>query len=231
VNGRLALERLRDDGAGVGLVLTDFHMPEMDGFELTRRIRNGEAGPGATALPIIALTADALTGTREKCRAAGMDDYLSKPVDIAALAALLAKHLPQALPLRRSPSASASATSCKAAAVEVDPDILDTERLEETFGTVAEALPFLHDFLDSADQMAAELQGHLTAGALGDARHVAHMLKGAGRSAAAERLGRLGAQMQDFLDAGDGETALMFAELLPPTIAELRVTVSRLENG
>jgi CheY-like chemotaxis protein len=68
------------------LVFMDCHMPAMDGFEATRRIRE-QAGTAAPRLPIVALTADALAGDRERCLASGMDDYMTKPVSSAQLAA------------------------------------------------------------------------------------------------------------------------------------------------
>jgi CheY-like chemotaxis protein len=76
-NGRLALEIL--ERQAVDLVLMDIQMPEMDGFQATRAIREHEAITGAH-LPIIALTAHAMDGYRQKCLDAGMDDYLPKPV-------------------------------------------------------------------------------------------------------------------------------------------------------
>ncbi|MDQ8187578.1 ATP-binding protein [Pelagicoccus sp. SDUM812002] len=72
------------------LVLMDCQMPEMDGFETTRGIRDHEKATG-THTPIIALTAMSLNGARERCIEAGMDDYLSKPLEIKPLAATLSK--------------------------------------------------------------------------------------------------------------------------------------------
>ncbi len=72
------------------LVLMDCQMPEMDGYETTRRIR-GSTSINHDRLPIIALTANVMQGDREKCLAAGMDDYLSKPLDLQALKAMLEK--------------------------------------------------------------------------------------------------------------------------------------------
>jgi signal transduction histidine kinase/CheY-like chemotaxis protein/HPt (histidine-containing phosphotransfer) domain-containing protein len=78
------------------LVLMDCQMPLLDGFAATHRLRQQEqANPGSKRLPVIALTANALGGDREKCLAAGMDDYLSKPFTLAQLSEVLARWLPQ----------------------------------------------------------------------------------------------------------------------------------------
>ncbi len=78
-NGVEALEALKRLKVQFDVILMDCHMPKMDGFETTRRIRAGEAGERYTEVPIIALTANAMKGDRERCEAAGMDDYISKP--------------------------------------------------------------------------------------------------------------------------------------------------------
>ena len=90
-DGQKVLDATRE--GGYDLVLIDCQMPIMDGFEATRAIRRREAG-GGTRLPIIAMTANAMKGDRERCLDAGMDDYLSKPISVDALYALLAKFLP-----------------------------------------------------------------------------------------------------------------------------------------
>lgn len=78
-NGEEALEMLAEHPQ-IQLILMDCQMPVMDGFKATEMIRNGDAGNTHSGIPIIAMTAGAMTGDREACLSAGMDDYLSKPI-------------------------------------------------------------------------------------------------------------------------------------------------------
>ncbi len=89
-NGELAIAAVA--AQEYDLVLMDCQMPIVDGFEATRRIR--ALGEPASAVVVVALTANALSGDRDRCLAAGMNDYLAKPVRREALTALLAKYLP-----------------------------------------------------------------------------------------------------------------------------------------
>jgi CheY-like chemotaxis protein len=91
-NGRAAVDAWRT--GRYDLILMDCQMPELDGYEATREIRRLEAG--ASRVPIIALTAHAMKGAAQRCRDAGMDDYLSKPIDRKALANCLSQHLESA---------------------------------------------------------------------------------------------------------------------------------------
>lgn len=81
---------LLEHEAGVGVILMDMMMPDMDGYEAIPALRSI---PAYRQLPIIAVTAQAMTGDREKCLAAGADDYVSKPVDVTVLVDKLNRYL------------------------------------------------------------------------------------------------------------------------------------------
>ena len=90
-NGQEAIERFSP--GKYSIVLMDVEMPVMDGYETTRHIRGFEKAKAATPGAIIAMTAHAMKGDREKCIAAGMDDYIAKPFNPHQLQAILIKHL------------------------------------------------------------------------------------------------------------------------------------------
>lgn len=88
-NGRCALEAVQR--IHYPLVLMDCQMPEMDGFQATAAIRAWEAASRISRIPIVAMTAHAMPGDRERCLASGMDDYISKPISLAGLETVVSK--------------------------------------------------------------------------------------------------------------------------------------------
>ncbi|MBT1066150.1 response regulator [Bowmanella sp. Y26] len=88
--GEEALQVLRDNPF-VDCILMDCQMPILDGFETTKKIRSGEAGEQCIKIPILAMTASAMSGEREKCISSGMNDYITKPISASILEAKLSK--------------------------------------------------------------------------------------------------------------------------------------------
>jgi len=82
--------RLLNNGSGINAILMDIMMPDKDGYEAISEIKNQRALDG---IPVIAVTANAMQGDKEKCLEAGADDYISKPIDIDKLLGMLNKYL------------------------------------------------------------------------------------------------------------------------------------------
>jgi two-component system, sensor histidine kinase and response regulator len=200
--GREALKRSQN--GEYALLLTDLHMPEMDGYDLTLQIRLAEAGRGH--MPIIALTANALKGERERCLAIGMDDYLSKPAPLPALAAALEKWLPAASPSKMWQCSSSVPGRLSSVPVQVS-------ALEALVGTDPDLIQeFLQEFAVGAARLAAELTHSCKAGQSRAAAEVAHKLKSSSRSVGALQLSELAAAMEAAGNAGD---PALLTELLP----------------
>jgi CheY-like chemotaxis protein/HPt (histidine-containing phosphotransfer) domain-containing protein len=178
-NGLEVLSSLRRQPYDV--VLMDVHMPEMDGLEATRRVRQEFA---AEAQPrIIAMTADAMREDREACLAAGMEDYVSKPVQVGELVAALSKCQPRLAmeaPVGRTQVAEAS--PAEAPAMRVSSEVLDPRalgQLRATLGKQADAmLPGLVErFYQDVDRLLGEAREALEGGQAGDLHRAAHTLK------------------------------------------------------
>ncbi|HQZ30267.1 MAG TPA: ATP-binding protein [Arenimonas sp.] len=187
------------------LVLSDVHMPEMDGYEMARALRTEEARSGQARTPVIALTAAALKGEAERCLAAGMDDYLSKPVSIPELVACLRRWLPHTVPLAGDMVASAPLPQVRTEPLALDASVLDTL----TGGDPRECRALMDDFLAAT---AADLQGLQSARAAGDLAQVArqaHKIKGAARLVGAQQLGEAAAEVEAAAKSGD------WSQLLP----------------
>jgi len=185
------------------LVIMDCQMPRLDGWEATRAIRRLEASTGKHC-PIIALTAQALAGDREKCLSAGMDDYLTKPVDAQLLERTVKGYLAGA-----PPAVSASAVPSIATPTTPGPVVILDAAIVQTIASFGPAGLsdvygiMLVDLPQRRSQMALAL-GQKDAKTLGS---VAHGLKGACGTVGAQALSLAAAHYERLGKAGDVITA------------------------
>jgi len=196
--------------ASYDLVLMDCEMPVMDGFEATRRIRLTHPG-----IPVIALTADAMSGDRDKCLMQGMSDYLAKPVDLGLLAEVLAKWLaPQ--PER---------TQQRHGQIQrvFDPDAL----LGRLMGDRTLASTVLRGFLNDVPSQLNKLQQRLDQADAPGFKMQAHALKGAAATVAAGDLRAIALAMEQCGKAGQLDGC---GQLLPRAVQEFERFQSTLEQ-
>ena len=199
-NGRQALEAVA--GERFDLVLMDCQMPEMDGFTATQRIREMEdGGQLAGHLPVIALTANAIKGDRERCLAAGMDDYISKPFEIHALLATMGRFL--AGPSQAAADSSAadppSSPLRPDGPAPIDRDVLLAHCMEDP----EFASSLLSDFAEDLPKRLQQLAEHVHQGDVKAAAEVAHSLKGSAGILAATAVRAIAAEIEAAGKAGD----------------------------
>ena len=188
------------------LVLMDCGMPVMDGYETTRRIRDAATGAPNPKVPIVALTASALPGDREKCLKAGMDDYLSKPLDPDKLCEALSRWLPDA---GRCECPSVTSGAADAGAVFDEAGLL-----RRLMGNRALARRIVGRFLDDIPAGLSSLQKHLAEANADSARRQAHSIKGAAATVAADRVHETALRIEQAARAGDlGEVARLLPEV------------------
>ena len=175
------------------LILMDCQMPDMDGFEATREIRRREAGKRHT--PIIAMTAYAMRGDRERCLEAGMDGYIAKPVRGRELAQAVELHLGGRFSEEPEPP---SRTELEEAPVFDSKALL--ERVDGDRGAFRAVMAV---FLEDAPLQIETLQGLLDRRDAAALRRQAHTLKGAAANIGAERLHQATVRIEQAADAGD----------------------------
>ncbi|MBA4159766.1 MAG: response regulator, partial [Gemmatimonadetes bacterium] len=176
-NGREALSALERES--FDLVLMDVQMPEMDGFETTAAIRAREREHGGH-LPIIAMTAHAMKGDRERCLAAGMDDYLSKPIRADELYEKVERVSPPEVGDGGTGDAAAHVDEPLATgAPTMTEQPMDWEQALERIGGNEETLwDILEVFLAESPKMMQEIRAATDEGAHAELRRAAHTLKG-----------------------------------------------------
>ncbi len=193
------------------LILMDVQMPEMDGIEATRRIRNEESNSG-THIPIIAITAHAMKGDRERCLEAGMDGYISKPINKAALLSAIGDVTRLRPETAVDQERNAGADPASETVLHLDTGVL-LERLGGDEGLFFEVIDI---FLEEAPKSMEGLRAALEAGDSGGVERIAHSMKGELGYLGVEEVSQQARELEESGRNGDLERARrIFASFLP----------------
>ena len=221
-NGAEAIKALRT--MPYDLVFMDVQMPEMDGLEATRRIRDERTGVRNPRIPIVAMTAHAMKGDRERCLEAGMDDYVSKPINPQEVGNAVARWVPAEAaptPVAAQPASGVfvklddlPAAREPKAALAGCAGLPDREALLTRLGGDEEVfVEVIKIFLEDVPNLLGGMDQALAAGDAKTLRRLAHSLKGSSGTAGAEALQHASLVLEQAAAAGDLEAA---APLIPP---------------
>jgi len=220
-NGREVLELLPSHT--FDLVLMDVEMPEMDGYEATRAIRKAESGT-EMHIPIIALTAHAITEDRQRCLQAGMDEYISKPISSSKLSAILGKLSGEQTEITPRQIQDGQAHAPGKKSLNFDKNLL-IDAFDRNWGFFKEIVDL---FVTDYPRMVAGLQETLDDGDAAAFRRTAHSLKGMVSLFQAEDAVRMAMILEERCKKGDfagvkQDIAILSAELqkLEKTLLEL----------
>lgn len=217
VNGKEALRLWRD--GKYALLLTDLHMPEMDGYTLASTIRLEEES--GHHMPILALTANALHGEANRARMAGVDEYLTKPVKLDLLKSALDRWMPAS-------SAAALHLSASSNVGHVD-EILNVEVLKSLVGSEEAIIrELLEHFLLAARTAENEIRDACEHADYKKVSAVAHKLKSSSRSVGAVPLGDLCAELENAGKAEHGVTIEQCRTRVETAIAAVEARISEL---
>jgi two-component system, sensor histidine kinase and response regulator len=209
-NGRAAVAAIQAGSGRFDVVLMDLQMPEMDGIEATAAIRAREA-QGGPRLPVIALTAHAMAGDRERCLAAGMDDYLSKPIDVNDLIATVERF---GDPAARGPTPAS-------AGPPTVPIFDERAALAYTGGDARLLQQVVAMFRSGSGPALKRIARALRARDAEALRMAAHSLKGAIASVGSAAGRQAAADLEDLAREGDFANATSAYETLRARIAQL----------
>jgi CheY-like chemotaxis protein len=218
-NGRFALEKLAKQRYAV--VFMDCQMPELDGFDTTRLVRNGADGVLDPMVPVVAMTAHALKGDRERCLEAGMDDYMTKPLDLSDLRNKIRRWIPshELRPSRASDSSSSAI-----------PDSIFEEGtlLGRVLGDAEVARMAIQAFLDEAPGRLEAAQEAQRKGQIGVVRDNAHALKGACGNIGCKQMAKCASDLETWsASAGAIEDGASYFQALMAVWGESRSRLQR----
>jgi PAS domain S-box-containing protein len=210
-NGREAVEALRS--IPYDLVFMDVQMPEMDGLEATRAVRSARSGALSRSVPIIAMTAHAMQGDRQRCFDAGMDDYVAKPVTLDVLAQVLEKWLAKLAAAggtgKALPAAPSSRPLLAEPAVFCEATLLDRAMGERQLARIV-----ARTFLEDVPLQMEALRGHVLATDSKGTERQAHTIKGAAATVGGEAVAKLAGEIEQAAHARNlGSVKAVLGEL------------------
>ncbi|MEI8372541.1 MAG: response regulator [Planctomycetota bacterium] len=227
-NGGEAIRALRE--IPYDLVLMDCQMPEMDGYEATRWIRSSDSGVRNPHIPVIAMTAHAMKGDREQCLAAGMNDYLCKPVQPKELAETLARWLAE--PAAESPSELSTGVnrSPSLPTPEENKAVFNEEELlKRLMGDRSLGQTILHGFLEDIPQQIRALKDRLGEGDVPLVERQSHTIKGAAATVGAGSLREVAFAVEQASKAGELGRAAELVPRLEEEFERLKVVIEQLK--
>jgi TMAO reductase system sensor TorS len=218
-NGMLALEAVSE--GSYAAVLMDCQMPVMDGLSATTEIRRREAKSGAARVPIIALTANALEGNRERCLAAGMDDFLTKPFTQLKLAQLLGRSLPAGREHTRLEHTRPEPTH-PASKNPMDPPLIDAGVLRDITALGRPALlgSLIELYLQHSPGLILAIESAVRNQQRGALAEAIHTLKSSTANLGGARLTRLLKECEILLNGGNGAQAALLVQRIPAEYRE-----------
>ena len=219
-NGKEALASLRS--IPYDLVLMDCQMPDMNGYEATAAIRDPQSGVSNPRVPIVALTAHAMRGDREKCLAAGMDDYVVKPVHHTALAAVLEKWMPREASGSSSDAIPEDDVQMVVPEAHSAPVFDEADLMQRLMGDREIARAIVGGFLNDIPKQLAALEFHVTAGDAGAALQLAHRIKGAAASVSGVAMQKAAFDIEQAGRTGDLRTMAAWLPVLQQKFHEAK---------
>ena len=218
-NGRIAVEKL-EAGTSFDAVLMDCQMPIMDGYTATRYIRKLQSEGALPKMPIVAMTANAMVGDREKCIASGMDDYMSKPLNRSLLEQMLQKWLPPGATSRTMAAAPAPIARPVAvvapAPTHADSTPINTQIVNDLIDMMgAEFADLVRVYLEDSPRALSILERSAAANDLDGLIAPAHSLKSTSANLGALMLSDMAKRIEHGARSGTiGEPVLLVAQLM-----------------
>ncbi len=204
-NGKQAWDALQSDEYGI--LLTDLHMPEMDGYELIKKIRNKDEQIDKH-FPVISLTADVQMGQRQVFMSHGFDECLLKPVSLGQFQRLLIRW--GLLAEDRKEIKTESKTNSSSPLNENKKASIDLISIEKQMGQMDDqVIEMLGMFADMTEPLVNDIETASLANNIGTLKEKAHSLKGAARSACANILGNYAEELQDAAEVGKNDSELI----------------------